>query len=505
MLQVPNQQPPAPTSHPMNRPDNYFSSREFKSNLQQYRHMLQGNGHVYLESDALMDIAEYFETVHRHDLARECVDYARSLHPDDDLPLIYSARMTLDEGQPDKAIILANEVNDKNSYEYFLLRGEILIFQLELNKANILFNQALKKIDEEDVTDFISDVAALYLDYEYPYRALYWLGRIAAESYDTRCRLLEAECHLTLEEYDKATESLKQLLDHNPYELQAWLLLAEAQYSATQYQQAVESCDFALAIDPDNEQAWKIKGCAADDLHQSATAHACYTRYLERDPESAIIHLLDANCLLAQGYPHEALGHLKQAGVLMRQQNTPLDKTFIPLAKTYSQLGDMASAFEYVEKAIHAGYDRFETDMVKIEIMLYHDMKQEAMTLLVALLHQSDLSPNSYLKVAQLCFTYELYDLALTLFKHLAQNASLRHECYPYMAYIYRARQDHDEYLRYLSMACVMNPDTTRTLFADIYPDTDVKYYPERALKEKWQDTPSSKTQSPGHAEEKNK
>lgn len=42
--------------------------------------------------------------------------------------------------------------------------------------------------------------------------------------------------------------------------------------------------------------------------------------------------------------------------MLMQQQNNNLDKTFIPLAKAYAQVGDLTNAFEYIEKAAHAGY-----------------------------------------------------------------------------------------------------------------------------------------------------
>lgn len=474
------------------RPDNYFNSNEFRKNLQQYQKMLQSGERAYLDADALLDIAEYFDTTHRHSMARDCAYYAHQLHPEEALPLIYLARLALDDGQLDKAKQLALAITEKDFYEYFLLHGEILIYQLDLNKANAFFNQALEKIDDDDIMDFITDVAAVFLDYEYPYRALKWLNKIDGAHYDSRCQLLEAECYLNLEDFDKASEMLKHVLDHNPYDLQAWILQAETQYSHTLYDQAIESCDFALAIDPNNEQALKIKGCASEDLHQEENAHACYNRYLELDPENALIQLLDGNCLLSLNNPQDALVRLKQAGRLMQQQNNNLDKTFIPLAKAYSQLGDLANAFEYIEKATHAGYPRFETDMVKIEIMLQHNMKLEAIALLSSLFHQPDMSDENYMKVAKLTFSYQLYEFSLTLFKHLSKNVDYQKDCYPYMAYIYRAQHNSDEYLRYLSMACVMCPHTTQRLFSTIYPDTDVKFYPEKALQEKWQTPPTT-------------
>lgn len=478
------------------KPENYFNSNEFRKNLQQYRKMLQNGDRMYFDADILLDITEYFDANHQQDLARECANYAHQLHPDEALPIIYMARLALDDGKFTQAKQLASTVKEKDFYEYFLLHGEILIYQLDINKANAFFNQALTQIKETDLSDFITDVAAIFLDYEYPHRALKWLDKIDGTNYDTRCQLLEAECYLNLEEFDKVYELLKYVLDNNPYDIQAWILQAEAQYSHTRYEQAVESCDFALAIDPNNEHALKIKGCASEDLHQEECAHACYKKYLEIDPKNALIQLLDGNCLLTLNRPQEALSHLKQAGLLMQQQSNNLDKTFIPLAKAYSLLGDLTNAFEYVEKAIHAGYPRFDTDIVKIEIMLHHNMRYEAIAQLSSLLHHPDLSDENYMKMAQLTFTHQLYDFSLTLLKHLSKNVDYQKECYPYMAYIYRQQHNFDEYLRYISMACVMCPQTTKQLFSSIYPDTDVKFYPEKALKEKWQNPPTDRTKN---------
>ena len=78
--------------------DNYFNSDEFKKKLQQYREMLQSGERVYFDADTLLDIAEYFDATHRHDLARDCANYAHQLHPDEALPLIYMARLSLDDG-----------------------------------------------------------------------------------------------------------------------------------------------------------------------------------------------------------------------------------------------------------------------------------------------------------------------------------------------------------------------------------------------------------------------
>lgn len=476
--------------------DNYFNSDEFKKKLQQYREMLQSGERVYFDADTLLDIAEYFDATHRHDLARDCANYAHHLHPDEALPLIYMARLSLDDGKLDQAKQMASAVIEKECYEYYLLHGEILLYQLDINKANAFFNQALTKIEESDFSDFLTDVAAIFLDYEYPLRALKWLEKIDGGSYDARCQLLEAECYLNLEEYEKVYELLKHILDNNPYDIQAWILQAETQYSHAHYEEAIESCDFALAIDPNNEHALKIKGCASEDLHEEEKAHACYNKYLDIDPENALIQLLDGNCLLTLNRPKEALIRLKKAGMLMQQQNNNLDKTFIPLAKAYAQVGDLTNAFEYIEKAAHAGYPHFDTDIVKIEIMLQHDMKYEATAQLSSMLHNPDLSDENYMKIAQLTFTYQLYDFSLTLFKHISKNVDYQKECYPYMAYIYRQKHNSDEYLRYISMACVMSPRTTKRLFSSIYPETDVKFYPEMALKEKWQSSLSDQNDS---------
>lgn len=116
--------------------DNYFNSDEFKKKLQQYREMLQSGERVYFDADTLLDIAEYFDATHRHDLARDCANYAHQLHPDEALPLIYMARLSLDDGKLDQAKQMASAVVEKECYEYYLLHGEILLYQLDINKAN---------------------------------------------------------------------------------------------------------------------------------------------------------------------------------------------------------------------------------------------------------------------------------------------------------------------------------------------------------------------------------
>ena len=141
--------------------DNYFNSDEFKKKLQQYREMLQSGERVYFDADTLLDIAEYFDATHRHDLARDCANYAHQLHPDEALPLIYMARLSLDDGK----LELRVNSTDGTVINALVVRGGLLKANKGLNLPGR--TASLSAITKKDI-----EYIKLGLEWKVDYMAL---------------------------------------------------------------------------------------------------------------------------------------------------------------------------------------------------------------------------------------------------------------------------------------------------------------------------------------------
>ena len=103
----------------------YFENKEFKENLKKYEEAQKNGGNIYLDSEQLIDIAEYYQSLGDIDNAITTCEYAMTLWPDSMEPLLFRSRIALlEEDDADKADMFCERISDTD--------GLNIIFQAPL-------------------------------------------------------------------------------------------------------------------------------------------------------------------------------------------------------------------------------------------------------------------------------------------------------------------------------------------------------------------------------------
>lgn len=318
----------------------YIRSEEFKNLLSSYEAARLKDEMLYLDSDDLIDIAEYYHSINEYDSALDAADYCLELHPDESAALLFKARMMLiDNHDPEGAREVFSKVKDPDNYvESTYIRAELLIYDYRLDEADALllekYSSLLSKSsnasgdagydeDEEDGEGYDGDaermpldVAMMYVDLGMHDMALEWMQRMETpvsgmeyEYYETWARI----SHSTGDSA-KVIEYLNKALDYDPYSINAWMQLYDTYFNIEQYEKALECTEYALAIEPDDAEALMCRGNTLYELNRTEEAietyKTCAQMYPEQDYPCMIlgtVYLEHQDFKTAMGYFREAI------------------------------------------------------------------------------------------------------------------------------------------------------------------------------------------------------
>ena len=107
--------------------DQYFDSKEFRNLLSQYETSVKTAFPIFMDVDDLTDIADYFHYIGQESEADVLIDKILELHPNAMGPIIYKVHQALENDDSNKAREIADQIIDKDSIDYLLLVGEILL------------------------------------------------------------------------------------------------------------------------------------------------------------------------------------------------------------------------------------------------------------------------------------------------------------------------------------------------------------------------------------------
>lgn len=438
--------------------------------------MLQTKKSIYLDAEAFADIADYYLQKKNIDMADDCIRYALTLHPENTELNTLLARRKIDDGNIEGAKEIEARL-PKNDYEVKMLHGELLIIEMEVEKAEHFFRSQSKDMEDEEKNNLAVEVAGMFLDYDYPKRAINWLKSIPVEKYDLRCKQMEAECYIDLEQFGKAITLLNEILDNNPYEVRTWSLLCEAQFISGQYEEAIQSCDFALAIDGENELALKTKASCFYEMHDYKEALKIFNVYNQLVTDDGLSIVFTAICLNHTMRPDDALALLKKAGIMYQQDSLHLQLIYTQMADAYSTIGKVDEAMEYIEKAVHFGTDSVKGNLMKADILLENGKDKEGLQILSEKMHEPNCDEDTYLHIAIILCKHGFYNSSYSILSELIEYPGIDKSCYAYMALVQQQRGDRDSYLHYLEIAGREAPLDTKDIFGDEFPGIPPQKY----------------------------
>jgi len=450
-----------------------FTSKGFKESINKYEDARRDNVCIYIETEDLTDIAEYYYENGNISQAIEAIDYAVTLCPGATMPLIFRSRIALlDENNIEMAKQYAANVNDKRDLDYYYLLAEIMIVEENWDNAEAFLREKMDFIDDEDQPDFILDVAALFADYNLYDYAEEWL--LMSDEYDLAdYKELKGRIACGKGNYDEGETIFKELLDEDPYASQIWNNLSSAQLMNNDIKESISSSEFAIAINPKDDEAILNKANGLFSLGRYEEALEYYRRFTSIRPTEIIGYMFQANTLLNMNRQEEALPLYKKAEQ-MSTPNTPvLGEIYKNMALTLSALGNMNGALDYVDKLDSCiKGDKSEVMILRGHIYLENNKSEEAQECFRKAMFMTESPAASCLHIAISMYDCNYYNIAYKMFNEIPGFKQDKvKDGYSYMALCCKQLGKTDEFLEYLNKACKCNPYEAKLVLGHLFPE----------------------------------
>ena len=469
----------------------FFESKEFKENLTKFEEARQNGGSVYLDSDQLTDIAEYYHWMGHSDEAVEVADYALSIFPGATSPLVLKSRIALlVDNDSEKAKALAEQIIDKYDLDYYYIKAEILIVVNKAKEADLYLETCADQVEDEDYDDYLLDVATLFTDYEQTTYARKWLERsVETDLPDYReqqGRILYFE-----KEYEESIRIFESLADESPYNAFYWDMLACNQLALGRLSDTITSSEFAIAINPNDESALLYKGQALMRQKCYEDAIPYFERHWRIRPCNIDGPLNMALCYINLGNYKEGDAYL-QAAEQSAERHCPerLWEIYQEEAFAYSQFNNLSLALSYIDKMeALKDNDPDEAMVLRGHVYLEHFRPAQANECFKKAIDHSNYSSNIMMRVAVSLYDNDYIKSAFDMLKGFtpADLASLP-QTYAYLAICAHDLGHYEEYLDYLRTAVEKSPTAASTVLSPLFPhEMEPSDYYNYAIKEQHQ------------------
>ncbi len=457
----------------MPQDNKFFESQEFKDKLQIYEDARKKGESVYLESDDLVNIAEYYHLSDSVEKSIEAVEYAMQLFPTATAPLVFRARIAfMFELDVNKAKHYVDMIEDTTDLDYYYIKAEIMLVENHQKEAAEYLQGVYEQLDEELQADFVIDVAALYVDYGMFNEAKRWLD-LSDEYEEEDYQELKGQIAFGLGKYEESEQVFNGLLDRDAFSVSYWNQLATAQYMREDAAASLQSSEFALAIDPLDDEALLNKANCLYALGNYEEALNYYLRYTDLVPDNDACELYAGMSLYNLGRIEEGVEHLKEAENLANPYTENLHIIYMELAYYLSVLGRYDEAMKYLKLAEELReVNAEELTALKGSILMRKGETEEGLALFNKAIEVSGHSPAIILRVAIYIFDVGIFSLAYqvlhTLLDHAADDWN---DGWAYLAFCCKYLEKEDEYLCALANACERNPIEAKAILGNFFPE----------------------------------
>ena len=460
--------------------DDYYDSAEFREMLAEYEQAVSTGQPVFLDADELSEIADYYQMSNRPDDADKAISLALSLAPGAIGPLTYSIHEALFKGDTQKARELLDQIIEKNEPDYVYDYGEILLAEERDDEADEYFEEAMKSVPDEEMRDYLLDVAGIMNDYSRSDLAMKWLERAPQED-STDYKELKARALLGMGQYEDSEKLYNELIDTNPFSKKYWTQLALAQFMREDYSAAVQSCEYAIAIDPNDIDSISTKANGLYNLGNYEEALEYFRRYAELMPDDDYAYLHMGACQLNLGQREQALQTLLRGAELAQPDSPHLPELYQQLAFVYSDMQQTDKALEYLDRTDKLDCDHVTMCIIKGHALLAANRFMEAQEKFSEAVRISDNPQATLVRVIVSLYDNHYVEASYRMFHSFFKTVPPDFtDGYAYMALCcYELKKD-DEFLAYLKKACEVNPEECRLALAHLFPEgTDPKDYYE--------------------------
>ena len=125
--------------------DNYEESVEFQELLKDYQQSRRQGRNTYFDSDAFIDIAEYYMTHNPMEEAFEVIEDGLAFHPNEEALLSLKANVLISLSRFDEAETILEHLDPEEDHDVYYFHGQLACGkERDYEKAKKLFKKWLK-------------------------------------------------------------------------------------------------------------------------------------------------------------------------------------------------------------------------------------------------------------------------------------------------------------------------------------------------------------------------
>ena len=427
------------------------SPEELQSLVREYHNNLSGVSiPFWMEVPDFLDILDHFEQTQQTVEAEICLRIALRMHPDNAEILMRKVYRLKNDGRWHDAEALVNQIADQDNLDVQFFLAEKALSELRFFDANTIYENLIarekenvaqefgEQLEEQtSLDDLYLEIAELFLDYGSEVFAKKFLQLLDKTSpLYPRVQLLESEILMRYGTPFYGIEQVEQVIDEDPYNVDAWVLRAELANDIKDYPKCLEAAEYALAISPKHPKALRMKAIAALGLEKWNTVLKVYKTYHDIEPNDYTMSLSVGEIYLNRNKIPQARIALQHAMKNCASDNPDKQRISLDLAMSYAMEGDIRKAYVCVATLSSLGVPHDEMLLQAVRIAITYGFLPFAAELLRMRNLEVPIADERNVQLAQLLHESQLHSDFKTNWEELFQaNFPAESEVQAYRAY----------------------------------------------------------------------
>lgn len=427
------------------------SPEELQSLVREYHNNLSGVSiPFWMEVPDFLDILDHFEQTQQTVEAEICLRIALRMHPDNAEILMRKVYRLKNDGRWHDAEALVNQIADQDNLDVQFFLAEKALSELRFFDANTIYENLIarekenaaqefgEQLEEQtSLDDLYLEIAELFLDYGSEVFAKKFLQLLDKTSpLYPRVQLLESEILMRYGTPFYGIEQVEQVIDEDPYNVDAWVLRAELANDIKDYPKCLEAAEYALAIFPKHPKALRMKAIAALGLEKWNTVLKVYKTYHDIEPNDYTMSLSVGEIYLNRNKIPQARAALQHAMKNCASDNPDKQRISLDLAMSYAMEGDIRKAYVCVATLSSLGVPHDEMLLQAVRVAITYGFLPFATELLRMRNLEVPIADERNVQLAQLLHESQLHSDFKTNWEELFQaNFPAESEVQAYRAY----------------------------------------------------------------------
>lgn len=461
------------------------SPEELQSLVREYHNNLSGVSiPFWMEVPDFLDILDHFEQTQQTVEAEICLRVALRMHPDNAEILMRKVYRLKNDGRWHDAEALVNQIEDQDNLDVQFFLAEKALSELRFFDANTIYENLIarekenvaqefeEQLEEQpSLDDLYLEIAELFLDYGSEVFAKKFLQLLDKTSpLYPRVQLLESEILMRYGTPFYGIEQVEQVIDEDPYNVDAWVLRAELANDIKDYPKCLEAAEYALAISPKHPKALRMKAIAALGLEKWNTVLKVYKTYHDIEPNDYTMSLSVGEIYLNRNKIPQARAALQHAMKNCASDNPDKQRISLDLAMSYAMEGDIRKAYVCVATLSSLGVPHDEMLLQAVRIAITYGFLPFAAELLRMRNLEVPIADERNVQLAQLLHESQLHNDFKTIWEELFQaNFPAESEVQAYRAYAAVKLQNKQVFIDSFAAALQHQPSLLQQLFYTDY------------------------------------